>query len=166
MSKVTSSQGLRGPQRYALKHPGRGWQSRPCFLEYNRHCNSFWQVVKVTNEEHFANFYGILSSKLHNLFQQNGRRGGRKQRIRCKLGVKVRHLMTLNVGEEVPITKQPCFVSYKHSKTAHNVYFNPSSNFLCPQHIKQKLGASGGLRIVPRAKKSYFIPSHLTHNSF
>jgi hypothetical protein len=27
------------------------------------------------------------------------------------------------------------------------------------------LGASGGLRIVPRAKKSYFLPSDLTRKS-
>ena len=44
MSKVISSQGLTGPQRNALKHPGRGWQRRPYLLEYNRHRNSFWQV--------------------------------------------------------------------------------------------------------------------------
>ena len=45
------------------------------------------------------------------------------------------------------------------------MYFNPSSTSLCLQHVKKMLGASGGLRIVPRAKKSDFLPSDLTRNS-
>ena len=45
------------------------------------------------------------------------------------------------------------------------MYFNPSSTSLCLQHVKKMLGASGGLRIVARAKKSDFIPSDLTRNS-
>ena len=45
------------------------------------------------------------------------------------------------------------------------MYFNPSSTSLCLQHIKKMLGASGGLRIVPRAKKSDLLPSDLTRNS-
>ena len=45
------------------------------------------------------------------------------------------------------------------------MYFNPSSTSLCPQHIKKMPGASGGLRKVPRAKKSYFLPSDLRRNS-
>jgi hypothetical protein len=73
--------------------------------------------------------------------------------------------MTMNVGKEVTVTKQPCFVGQKHSKTAYKMYFNPSSTSLCPQHIKKMLRASEGLRTVPWAKKSDFLPSDLTRTT-
>jgi len=64
----------------------------------------------------------------------------------------------MNVGKEVTVTKQPCFVGQKHSKTAYKMYFNPSSTSLSPQHIKKCSGPQRASEQCPGPKNPTFFP--------